>query len=75
MCKLYCYICYSIDEVDEEIICDNCENHYCYDCSYTYSMHYQYEGCLCYWCSDQHRRKKLTKEIIRNNKLKIILNL
>jgi hypothetical protein len=69
-----CYICYS-DNLDDEFICDKCEQHYCEECSYTYSIHYQYEGSLCYWCSDQNRRKKLTKEIIRNNKMKIILNL
>ena len=73
MKKTHCHICYS-EFVEEEIICDECENHYCDDCSYTYSLQYQYEGSLCYNCSDQSRRKKLTKEIIRNNKMKLILN-
>jgi hypothetical protein len=72
--NLYCHICYSTN-TEEYFICDRCENHYCEECSYTHSIHYQYEGSLCYWCSDQNRRKKLTKEIIRNNKMKLILNL
>lgn len=69
----HCHICYSTKV--EDCVCDRCEQHYCYDCSYTFSPHYQYEGSLCYHCSDQRRREPLTKEIIRNNKMKFILNL
>ena len=66
-----CYICYKTTE--DYMICDRCENHYCEDCSYTFSLHFQYEGGMCYNCSDQNRRKKLTKDIIRDNKLKSLL--
>lgn len=68
---IYCHICYTT-KVDDEFTCDKCENYYCFDCSYTFTIHYQYEGNLCYWCSDQNRRTPLTKNIIRDNKLKLI---
>ena len=68
----HCYICYQLIKKDNILICDKCENQYCHDCSYTYSLHFQYEGSLCYWCSDQHRRKPLTKDDIRDNKLKLL---
>lgn len=63
-----CYICYG--STDDYMICDRCEEHYCDDCSYTFTIHYQYQGSLCYNCSDQSRRKKLTRDIIRDNKIK-----
>lgn len=67
-----CYICYSPD-IDDEFICDRCDNHYCDECTYTYTLHYQYQGSRCYLCSGQSRIKKLTTDIIRENKLKSIL--
>ncbi len=67
----YCHICYS-PNIDEWV-CDRCEQHYCEDCSYTFGIHYQYEGALCYHCSDQNRRKPLTREMIRDNKIKLVL--
>lgn len=69
---IYCHICYN--ETDKDFICDTCDNYYCEDCSYTYSLHYQYEGLQCYFCSNQNRRSKLSKEMIRNNKILLILN-
>lgn len=69
----HCHICYTLN-VDDEFICDKCENYYCEECSYSYTIHFQYEGGLCYYCSDQKRRKTLSKEDIRNNKLFIIFN-
>jgi hypothetical protein len=66
-----CHICYSNEE--ELFICDKCEELYCLDCSYTFSIHFQYEGSLCYWCSEQKRLKTLSKSDIRENKLKLIL--
>lgn len=65
-----CHICYVM--TDELYTCDKCDNLYCYDCSYTFTIHYQYEGSLCHWCSDQGRRKKLTREELRNNKIELI---
>lgn len=40
--------------------------------SYTFTLHYQYEESLCHWCPDQKRRKPLTKDEIRANKLRQI---
>jgi hypothetical protein len=68
-----CYICYS--ETDDEFICDMCNRHYCEGCSYTFSIHYQHEGGRCYWCSEQGRLKTLTRETIRDNKIKYLLTL
>lgn len=70
--EFFCYICF--DLADAEMMCDRCGHHYCYDCSYTYGLHYQYEGNLCHWCSDQRRRTDLDINQIRDNKLKLILN-
>lgn len=63
----FCYICYS--KTDDDYICDRCDEHYCYDCSYTFSLHYQHQGSRCYYCADQSRRDQLTKEDKRNNLL------
>ena len=70
---IYCHICYSTN-VDEDFICDTCDQHYCEECSYTFTLHYQHEGPRCYWCADQGRRKPLSKADIRNNKLKMIFD-
>lgn len=69
---IHCHICYSTN-IDEDFVCDRCEEHYCYDCSCTYNIHTQCDSNLCYECSDQRRRKPLTKDMIRDNKLIIIL--
>ena len=58
---IHCHICYSLS-VDDDFICDTCEQHYCEDCSYTYTLHYQHQGARCYYCSDQRRLKPLDKE-------------
>lgn len=68
----HCYICYS-SPVDEDFVCDRCENHYCEDCSYTYSLHYQFQGSRCHWCSDQPRLIKLTQAMVRSNKIKLLI--
>ena len=67
----HCHICYS-PVVEEDMVCDRCEEIYCHDCSYTFLLHYQYEGSLCFWCSDQDRRKPLTKNDIRENKIRLL---
>ena len=69
---IHCYICFQ--QTEEDLLCDICDEYYCDDCSYTFSIHYQHQGVRCYSCADQSRRKKLTKEDIRNNKLKLLLN-
>lgn len=69
----YCHICYSMN-IDPEYVCDRCEQHYCWDCSYTFTIHYQYEGSLCHYCSDQRRRIPLTKDMKRDNKIKLVLS-
>lgn len=69
---IHCHICFGI--TDEDFLCDRCEEYYCEKCSYTFSLHYQHQGARCYHCADQDRRTKLTKEEIRDNKLKLILN-
>ena len=73
MSKIHCYICYTTN-VDEDHICDRCEEHYCYDCSCTYNIHTQCDSNLCYTCADQFRKKSLTKSMIRDNKLLLLLN-
>lgn len=70
--EVYCYICSKVTH--DELICDTCDRHYCEDCSYSYTLHYQYEGCQCYSCADQSRLKPLKKEEVRDNILKIILD-
>ncbi len=70
------YICYVIfykDVLEEEILCDKCDNYHCEECSYTFSIHYQHQGSRCYLCADQRRRKILTKIEQRDNKLKLYL--
>lgn len=68
---IHCYICYSTS-VEEDCVCDRCDEYYCSECSYTFEYYYQHEGTRCHWCADQSRRKPLTKEMIRENKLKLI---
>ncbi len=67
-----CHICYEFE--DELFICDKCENFYCYECSYSYTIHYQYEGQLCCFCADQFRRKMLTITELRDRKIKLYLH-
>jgi hypothetical protein len=73
MSKIHCYICYTTD-VDEDYVCDNCEQHYCWDCSCTYNIHTQCDSNLCYECANHSRKKSLTKSMIRDNKLLLLLN-
>lgn len=68
----HCSICF-IFPVDDNMICDLCDEHYCEDCSYTFTLHYQYQGSRCYQCSGQNRIKKLNKEDIRQNKIELTL--
>ena len=70
---IHCYICYSRN-VDEECVCEKCEEHYCGDCSCTYNIHTQCDSNLCYECSDQRRRKSLTKDMIRENKINLLID-
>jgi hypothetical protein len=68
-----CYICLSEDifiDDDEPLICDMCDEYFCYDCSYTFSLHYQHQGSRCYQCADQRRRKPLNR---RDYKIDYIL--
>lgn len=67
----HCGRCYTMD-VDEEFICDTCEEHYCEECSYTFTIHYQFQGSRCYLCADQFRRNKLELSTKRDNKIKLI---
>ncbi len=67
----HCHICYSTDVEPDIMVCDICDEIYCEDCSYTFSLHYQHQGARCFSCADQGRLKPLTKEMIRENKLKL----
>ena len=67
-----CYICYTIAD---ELICDTCDNHYCDGCTYTFGIYYQHYVSRCYKCSEQSRLRVLTKETIRENKVKYLLGL
>ena len=67
----YCYICYT-ENVDPEWICDICGENYCEDCSYTFSIHFQYQGSRCYLCSNQMRRNPLPPiEVLRERKINL----
>jgi hypothetical protein len=69
---IQCYICYTT-AVDPEWVCDRCNEHYCEDCSYTFGLHYQFQGSRCYRCADQDRREKLDERDIRENRINQIL--
>ena len=65
-----CYICLSEDvwlEDDYPLECDACGEIFCYDCSYTYTIHYKHEGSRCYQCADQYRRVPLNKRDFKIN--------
>lgn len=69
----YCWLCYTFPlDPEPELICDRCDQWYCEECSYTFSLHYQHQGCRCYWCADQSRLNALTKIEKRERKLKLI---
>ena len=70
----HCYICYTMVLGTDIMVCDTCDEIYCEDCSYTFSLHYQHQGSRCHSCADQRRRKILTKEVIRDNKIKLFLD-
>ena len=69
-----CYICLSdviLDDGDgNPITCDKCQQFYCEDCSYTFSLYFQYQGSMCYQCADQSRREPLNR---RDYKIDYIL--
>ena len=65
----HCYICYSSNVEPDIMVCDTCDQIYCEDCSYTFSLHYQYQGARCYNCADQSRRIKLDKRDVKLNKI------
>lgn len=77
MCKIVnCEICYTLGQKDDDIFeCDICGRLYCWECSYTFSLHYQHQGSRCYECSDQSRIKPLTKDMIRENKIDLLFKL
>lgn len=66
---IHCYLCYA--RTEEDFCCDTCDQYYCEDCSYHFTLHYQFQGARCHHCADQYHRK-VTKEEIRDNKLKLI---
>lgn len=74
MVEPHCHICYTTNVESDIMVCDICDEVYCEDCSYTFSIHYQHQGARCFWCSEQRRLKPLSKEIIRDNKLKLFLD-
>lgn len=63
----YCYICFHITE--PEFLCDSCDRYYCEECSYAFTIHYQFQGARCYSCADQRRIKPLNKIELRDNKI------
>lgn len=73
MSKIHCYICYST-RVEADWICDRCEEIYCEECSYIFSLHYQHQGNRCHQCAGQYRNNHISKAEIRDNKLKLILD-
>lgn len=73
MTNRFCYICY--DSTEGEMICDICDQFYCHECSYSFTLFYQHEGSRCHYCSDQSRKSKLTKDKLRNNKIDYLTTL
>lgn len=69
-----CHICLSDNIIDDgdgtPLTCDKCGEFYCEECSYTFSIHFQYQGSLCYHCANQSRRAPLNK---RDYKIDYIL--
>ena len=65
----HCYICYTTNVEPDIMVCDTCDEVYCEDCSYTFSLHYQHQGARCYQCADQRRRTPLDKRDIVLNKV------
>ena len=63
---MHCYICYS-KRLEPEMICDICDEHFCEDCSYSFTIHYQFQGYRCYRCADQYRREPLDKRDFKIN--------
>ena len=61
----FCYICFGATE--EEIVCDTCGNHYCDNCSYSFTLHYQFQGPRCYKCSEQSRITPLKRDEVLEN--------
>jgi hypothetical protein len=68
----FCHLCYSMN-IDDDFICDKCEEYYCEECSYTFSLHYQHQGSRCYLCADQNRRNKISVVNLRQNKTELYL--
>ena len=66
-----CHICYSKDIIcdDEPMICDRCDEYYCYDCSYAFTLHFEYYGSMCYHCSNQNRKVPLNRREAKINYL------
>jgi hypothetical protein len=78
----YCSICYSkildseiSSESTEEFTCDLCDSFFCQDCSYFFTIHYQFQGSRCYSCADQWIRQKLDPIEKRDNKITYCLDL
>lgn len=64
----FCSICFT-DNVDPDMICDMCDEIYCEDCSYIFSLHYQFQGSRCYMCADQSRIIPLNRREVNLNYL------
>jgi hypothetical protein len=62
---IHCYICYSM-LIDDSFTCDTCDQYYCEDCSYHFTLHYQFQGARCYMCADQYRLTPLKEDKIKN---------
>lgn len=68
--KCFCSICYR--QTEPEFLCDMCDYYYCEDCSYQFTLHYQFQGTRCYRCAEQRRLSTLDKIEVRNNKLRCL---
>ena len=72
----HCELCFVSDNITDEDLCkcDTCDRFYCEDCTYTFSLQYQFQGCRCYECSDHNRIKgKINFVKLRDNKLKVLM--
>lgn len=65
-----CDICYSETNYLEK--CEFCEKKYCEDCSYLFTIHFQFQGSMCIICSEQ-RRNNLATAKVRKNKINYLL--
>ena len=68
---LHCHLCYTQD-VDEEVVCERCEENFCFSCSAQFTLHGRIDYNCCYMCGDTDPCVKKEREEIYDNESKLI---